>query len=75
MPEIDAVKERLIDNDENFRRLFEEHQASKLRLAAIRQKVLHSQEDEVEMKRIKLHKLALKDQMEAILRQHETAVA
>ena len=40
------------------------------RLHDIQQKSLLSQDDEAEEKRIKLHKLVLKDQMEAILRSH-----
>jgi uncharacterized protein YdcH (DUF465 family) len=32
---------------------------------------LLSQEDEVEEKRIKVHKLALKDRMEQIVREHD----
>lgn len=67
---IDPVRERLIASDETFRRLYEEHQEYKERLRSLRQKSLLSQEDEIEMKRIKLHKLSLKDQMEAIVRRH-----
>ena len=70
MSQLDPVKENLIVSDETFRGLFEEHQDYKQRLKAVRQKSLPSQEDEVEIKRIKLHKLSLKDRMEAILRQH-----
>ena len=68
---IDHVKERLLESDETFRKLYEEHQEYKTRLQSIRHKAMLSQEDEVEMKRIKLHKLSLKDQMEAIARQHQ----
>jgi len=70
MPQVDPVREQLILSDESFRRLYEEHQDYKQRLEAIRQKTLPSQEDENEIKRIKLHKLSLKDRMEAIVRQH-----
>ena len=66
----DELKEELIQTDPEFRRLYEEHQEYKRRLQEIQQKSLLSQEDEVEEKRIKLHKLMLKDQMEAILRTH-----
>ncbi len=70
MPQVDPVRENLILSDETFRRLYEEHQDYKKRLRTIRQKSLPSQEDEIEIKRIKLHKLSLKDRMEAIVRQH-----
>jgi uncharacterized protein YdcH (DUF465 family) len=66
----DELKEELIQTDAEFHRLYEEHQEYKRRLQEIQQKSLLSQEDEVEEKRIKLHKLMLKDQMEAILRTH-----
>jgi uncharacterized protein YdcH (DUF465 family) len=66
----DELKEELIQTDAEFRRLYEEHLDYKRRLQEIQQKTLLSQEDEVEEKRIKLHKLMLKDQMEAILRIH-----
>ena len=67
---IDSTRERLIASDKTFRSLYEEHLEYKKRLESIRHKSLLSQEDEVEMKRIKLHKLSLKDRMEAIVRQH-----
>lgn len=65
-----ALKEELLKTDDEFRRLHEEHQEYERRLAAINQKSLLSQEDEVEEKKIKLHKLMLKDHMEHILRAH-----
>jgi len=73
MPVRDEIKEELIATDDDFRRLHEEHQACERRLAEINQKSLLSQDDEIEEKRIKLHKLNLKDHMEAILRLHREA--
>ena len=70
MPTRDELKEELIQTDGEFRRLYEEHQEYERRLQDIQQKSLLSQDDEAEEKRIKLHKLVLKDQMEAILRTH-----
>ncbi len=67
MSQTDPVKAELIRNDEAFRSLYEEHQECKQRLAAIRMKSLPSEEDEIEIKRIKIHKLSLKDRMEAML--------
>lgn len=69
MPNIDeGLKKELLETDEEFRRLFEEHQNYKRRLAEIHQKSFLSPEDEHEAKQIKLHKLGLKDRMEYILR-------
>ncbi|MEO6196415.1 MAG: DUF465 domain-containing protein [Thermoanaerobaculia bacterium] len=66
----DDLKAELIKTDDEFRRLHEEHQQYEHRLQEINQKSLLSQEDEVEEKKIKLHKLTLKDHMEQILRAH-----
>jgi uncharacterized protein len=70
MSQYDDLKAELIETDDEFRRLYEEHQASERRLEEINQKSLLSQDDEAEEKRIKLHKLVLKDRMEKILRTH-----
>ncbi len=73
MSQYDDLKAELIQTDDEFRRLYEEHQEYERRLESINQKQLLSQEDEVEEKKIKLHKLVLKDHMEQILRQHREA--
>lgn len=66
----DELKAELIKTDDEFRRLYEEHQEYERRLSEINQKTLLSQDDEIEEKKIKLHKLTLKDRMEDILRTH-----
>jgi len=66
----DDLKAELIKTDDEFRRLYEEHQEYERRLHDINQKTLLSQDDEIEEKKIKLHKLALKDKMEHLLRMH-----
>ena len=66
----DDLREELLQTDQEFRRLYEEHQEYERRLAEIYRKSMLSQDDEIEEKRIKLHKLALKDRMESILRSH-----
>jgi len=75
MSQTDPVKARLIRSDESFRNLYEEHLEYKKRLDEIRGKSLPSEQDEIEIKRIKLHKLALKDQMEARLLAETHAVS
>jgi uncharacterized protein YdcH (DUF465 family) len=75
MLQVDPVKEKLIRSDESFRNLYEEHLEYKRKLHDIRGKSLPSEQDEIEMKRIKLHKLALKDQMEARLLAEAHAVS
>jgi len=70
MSQYDDLKAELIKTDDDFRRLYEEHQEFERRLQELNQKTLPSQEDEMEEKKIKLHKLVLKDRMEQILRLH-----
>jgi uncharacterized protein len=70
MSQYDDLKAELIQTDDDFRRLYEEHQEFERRLQEINQKTLLSQDDEMEEKKIKLHKLVLKDRMEQILRLH-----
>jgi uncharacterized protein YdcH (DUF465 family) len=69
----DELKAELIQTDEEFRRLVDEHRDCERRLSEINQKTLLSQDDEAEEKKIKLHKLSLKDRMESILRAHQEA--
>lgn len=73
MQQTDSLKEELLETDETFRRLYETHQAHKQHLDEIRLKTLPSQEDEVEIKRIKVEKLRLKDQMALIIESHRQA--
>ena len=75
MPHLDDLKRDLLRSHESFRRLHDEHQECEARLAQLAQVSLPAPEDEVEEKRLKIHKLALKDEMEEILREHRTAVS
>lgn len=65
-----ALKEELLETSDEFRRLHEEHQSCERRLDEINQLSLLSQDDELEAKKLKLHKLALKDQMHELMRAH-----
>ena len=72
----DPLKQELIDSDENFRRLHDEHQRLEQRLVELQEKTLLAEEDELEEKQIKRQKLHLKDQMEILLRAYrETHVS
>jgi uncharacterized protein YdcH (DUF465 family) len=66
----DLLKEELLRTDDEYRRLHDEHQEYDRRLQELSHKSLLSQDDEIEEKKIKLHKLTLKDHMEDILRHH-----
>jgi uncharacterized protein YdcH (DUF465 family) len=71
----EALKEELLRSDDRFRQLHEEHQQLERQLEALNQKSLHSEDDELETKRIKREKLRLKDEMEELLRSREEAPA
>ena len=66
----DSLKQELIETDERFRALYEEHQGFERRLEELKNKTLLSEEDERLEKEIKRQKLQLKDRMESILRSH-----
>lgn len=69
----DHLMEELLETDDEFRHLVEEHKRSEARLGELQTRSMLSPEDEVEEKQIKLHKLYLKDQMEQILKRHREA--
>jgi len=66
----EELKQELIETDEEFRRLHDEHQNFERRLGELTLKSLPSEEDELEEKQIKLQKLRLKARMVAIVRAH-----
>lgn len=71
----EGLREELLATDEEFRSLYDKHQACERRLTELHQKSLLSEKDELEEKQVKRQKLFLKDQMEAILRQRRTEEA
>ena len=76
MSQNESLKQELLDSDDEYRRLSEEHQNYERRLESLHGKSFFSEEDEQEEKRIKLQKLRLKDRMQIILRDHrETGVS
>ena len=58
-----------------FRKLYDEHQACETQLEELVGRPVLSPVDHSEAKRIKLHKLALKDRMESIIRSHALQAA
>ena len=67
MPLTDPLKDELLERDTEFRVLFEEHQDSDRRLQELVHKTALTPEEEALEKQIKLHKLVLKDRMQAKL--------
>jgi uncharacterized protein YdcH (DUF465 family) len=66
--------ESLSEVDAEYRRLHDAHQDHEHRLQALAGKSQLSQDEEIEERRLKKEKLALKDRMEAIARNHREGV-
>jgi uncharacterized protein YdcH (DUF465 family) len=64
------ARERLSREDAHFRRLVEKHQEYDDRLATLRAQRWLSEVDKLEEVKLKKLKLAVKDEIEAILRRH-----
>jgi uncharacterized protein YdcH (DUF465 family) len=68
MQKHDEVREELIQTDDEFRRLYQEHQQYERRLDELVRTHSTSSQDEIELKALKIQKLHLKDRMEAMIR-------
>ena len=65
-----ALRQELLETDEEFRRLYEEHRRFDRRLQELLGKAAATDDEELLVKGLKVQKLHLKDRMEAILRTH-----
>lgn len=70
-----ALTQELGDTNNEFRRLYEEHQDCERRLENLHKRASLSEEDELAAKQVKRHKLFLKDRMEEIARSRQPAAA
>jgi uncharacterized protein YdcH (DUF465 family) len=68
------IREQLARENEVFKRLKEQHRSFEARLEVLRDKTYLSDEERIEEKRLKVEKLHVKDRMEAIVRQHRSAI-
>ena len=64
-----TLKERLLESNEEYRRLDEQHHEYESRLNTLTQKVVLNDDEQVEEVTLKKKKLHIKDRMEAIARQ------
>ncbi len=64
------VRNILLDESDKFRGLAEEHAGFESRLEELTSKPLPTEQERIEEIRIKKHKLALKDQMAALMRDY-----
>ena len=70
---LSSLRDSLLENEE-YRRLEEQHQGYEERLAALGDKDVLSDEEQVEEITLKKKKLQVKDRMEAIARQVRASV-
>ena len=68
MNQAPGVRERLAEEDPNFRRLARKHREYDERLRELLSRKFLTNEEKIEIVNLKKHKLALKDQMEEIVR-------
>jgi len=67
MLEQTELVEKLLEENEAFKKAFTEHKGYKQRIAELEKKGILNKEERLEEKRLKKLKLALKDNMEKIL--------
>jgi len=65
-------RERLMQEDAEFRKLATEHQACDQQLTELESRYYQNEEDQMTEKKLKKKKLALKDQMYAIMYKYRT---
>ena len=63
------IIEKLLEDDEEFKKIYSEHRELDEVVRNLEEKESLSEEDEVEIKRLKKIKLSLKDRMEAKIRE------
>ncbi len=66
-----ALKERLLKESEEFRRLVEEHRRCEERLEVLKTKGALSEEEQLEERQLKKKKLALKDKMYVLMQERQ----
>ena len=67
---LEAVREALTKENEEYRRLRERHRGFEERLDSLNAKAFLSEEEKIEAHRLKKEKLLLKDRMTAIARDY-----
>ena len=65
---LDALTQRLVRENDEFRRLFERHRSFEARLEKLNARLVLNDEEKVEAINLKKQKLALKDRMAVIAR-------
>ncbi len=68
------IRERLLSENGEFRRIYEEHRRYDERLAGLRAKSHLTDEERIEESRLKKQKLALKDKMYRMMADYKKAL-
>lgn len=68
------LKERMLRENEEFRRMFEEHRGFEQALEALTRKSVPSEEDLLAEKELKKKKLALKDRMYLMMAEYRRSL-
>jgi uncharacterized protein YdcH (DUF465 family) len=74
MPDTEEARRALMANDAAFRQLFESHHALDDRLKVLATKPHLTDDEQFQEVTLKKEKLRLKDQMEALLRRHQSGL-
>lgn len=69
-----VIKERMLKENADFKRLFEEHQKHEKRLAEFKGKAFLTEAERLEEKDLKKRKLALKDRMYLMMRDFQKSL-
>ena len=69
MSQSGSIREDLLEANEEYRRLSEQHQQFEVRLTSLTSKPMLSDDEQIEETTLKKKKLQLKDRMEAIARE------
>ena len=75
IPTTDSLKDQLIASDPEFRELAREHGRYEQRLSELSQLQYPNDEEQLEEVTLKKKKLAVKDQMQAIMLRHQQAAS
>ena len=68
-----ALKEQLLRENAEFRRLYKEHQACEKRLEDLQDKGFLTEEEKLEERELKKRKLAIKDRMYLMMAEYRKA--
>jgi len=69
-----ALKELMLNENADFRRLHDDHQACEKKLEALQGKSFLNEEEKLEVRKLKKRKLALKDRMYQMMAEFRKAL-